>query len=120
MSTYKFITILTFKTTSEHIDIDDALLATFRDCKWSETNKRADFQSDSLSDALVDTYFANAERVKANMTHKFDVYSEHEVSLSVMSEVQPQFRQIDPYEALPNAQFVITNYSQDLSSDWCF
>ena len=118
MSTYKFITILTFKTTSEHIYIDDALLATFRDSKWSETNKRADFQSDSLSNALVDTYFANAERVKANMTHKFDVYSEHEVSLTVMSEVQPQFRRINPYEALPNAQFAIMNYAQDLLSDW--
>jgi len=118
MTTYKFITILTFKTTSEHIYIDDALLATFRDSKWSETNKRADFQSDSLSDSLVDTYFANAERVKANMTHKFDVYSEHEVSLTVMSDVQPQFRRINPYEALPNAQFAITNYAQDLLSDW--
>ena len=118
MTTYKFITILTFKTTSGHIYIDDALLATFRDSKWSETNKRADFQSDSLSDSLVDTYFANAERVKANMTHKFDVYSEHEVSLTVMSEVQPQFRRINPYEALPNAQFAITNYAQDLLSDW--
>lgn len=118
MTTYKFITILTFKTTSEHIYIDDALLAIFRDSKWSETNKRADFQSDSLSDSLVDTYFANAERVKANMTHKFDVYSEHEVSLTVMSEVQPQFRRINPYEALPNAQFAITNYAQDLLSDW--
>lgn len=118
MTTYKFITILTFKTTSEHIYIDDALLATFRDSKWSETNKRADFQSDSLSDSLVDTYFANAQRVKANMTHKFDVYSEHEVSLTVMSEVQPQFRRINPYEALPNAQFAITNYAQDLLSDW--
>lgn len=118
MNTYKFITILTFKTTSEHIYIDDALLATFRDSKWSETNKRADFQSDSLSDSLVETYFANAERVKANMTHKFDVYSEHEVSLTVMSEVQPQFRRINPYEALPNAQFAITHYAQDLLSDW--
>ena len=118
MNTYKFITILTFKTTSEYIYIDDALLATFRDSKWSETNKRADFQSDSLSDSLVDTYFANAERVKANMTHKFDVYSEHEVSLTVMSDVQPQFRRINPYEALPNAQFAITNYAQDLLSDW--
>ena len=52
------------------------------------------------------------------MTHKFDVYSEHEVSLTVMSEVQPQFRRINPYEALPNAQFAITNYAQDLLSDW--
>ena len=118
MTTYKFITILTFKTTSEHIYIDDALLATFRDSKWSETNKRADFQSDSLSDSLVDTYFAKAQRVKANMTHKFDVYSEHEVSLTVMSEVQPQFRRINPYEALPNAQLAITIYAQDLLSDW--
>ena len=54
------------------------------------------------------------------MTHEFDVYSEHEVSLTVKSEVQPQFRRINPYEALPNAQFVITNYDQGLLSEWWF
>lgn len=120
MSPYKFITILTFKTLSEQIYIDDAMLATCQDCKWQESNKRAYFQSDTLAASLIDAYFANAERVKANMTHKFDVYSEQEVSLTVISSVQPMFRRINPYEALPDAQFAITNYSQDLLSDWCF
>jgi hypothetical protein len=66
------------------------------------------------------TYFKNADEVQRDMTHEFDVYSEHEVSLTVKPEVQPQFRRINPYEALPNAQFVITNYDQGLLSEWWF
>ena len=120
MNSYKFVTTLTFKTTSEHIYIDDALLATFPNAQWSETNKRPAFRSDSLSDALVGAYFENAERVKTHMTHEFDVYSEHKVTLNVFSDIQPRFRRLNPYAALPNAQFAITYYSQDLASDWGF
>lgn len=120
MNQYKFVTTLTFHTTTDKLDIDDAMLAIYTKAKWSEDYRRPDFQSDSLCDAIIDSYFANAEGVKANMTHKFDVYSEHEVVLTVMSDVQPMFRRINPYEALLDAKFAITNYSQDLSSDWYF
>lgn len=115
MNPYRFTTILTFKTISSHIYIDDAMLAVFPLAEWNETRNRSTFMSDTLSDSLVDAYFDNAEQVKGDMTHKFDVYSEHEVSLTVVSEVQPKFRRINPYEALTDAKFVVTNYFQHLA-----
>lgn len=118
MNKHRFVTILTFHTTSEKIKIDDAMLALYPKAAWLESNQQSTFKSNSLCDAILESYFENVESVKSNIAHKFDVYSEGELQLIIHSEIQPKFRRIDPYEALPYAQFAIISYAQDLLSDW--
>ena len=112
-----FVTILEFRTKDESVCIDEAMHAVFPLAEWNEVRNRSTFQSDSLCILLLAAYFENADAVKRDMTHEFDVYDEHCVQLTITSAAKPILREITLQNVLPTLQFTLHNFEQDLFSN---
>ena len=113
----KIVTMLEFRTKDENVYINDAMLAVFPLAEWNETRNRSTFESESLCNLLLVAYFENADAVKSDMTHKFDVFDEHCVQLTIFSKVKPILRAVTLQDRLPNLQFTLHNFEQDLFSN---
>lgn len=112
-----FGTILEFRTKEESVHIDDAMLAVFPLAEWNEVQNRSTFKSESLCNLILTSYFENADAVKSDMTHEFDVYDEHCVQLTITSAAKPVLREITLQNVLPTLQFTLHNFEQDLLSN---
>ena len=113
----KIVTVLEFRTKDESIYIDDAMLAAFPQAEWNEVRNRSTFKSDSLCNLILTTYFKNADEVKRDMTHEFDVFDEHCVQLTILSAVKPIVRQRTLQKILPDVKFTLDIVEQDLFSN---
>lgn len=113
----KIVTVLEFKTKDENVHINDAMLAVFPLAEWNEVSNRSTFKSGSLCSLLLTTFFKNADEVKRDMTHEFDVYSENLVQLTIISAERPVLRQTTLQDVLPTLQFTLHNVEQDLFSN---
>lgn len=113
----KIVTVLEFKTKDENVHIDDAMLAIFPLAEWNEVSNRSTFKSDSLCSLILTTYFKNADEVKRDMTHEFDVFSENIVELTIFSKAKPILREKTIENVLPTLQFTLHNIEQDLFSN---
>lgn len=109
----KIVTVLEFRTKDENVYIDDAMHAVFPLAQWNEVRNRSTFQSKSLCDLLLATYFKNADAVKCDMTHEFDVFDEHCVQLTIFSKAKPILREKTLQDVLPTLQFTLQNFEQD-------
>ena len=112
-----FVTILEFRSKDESVCIDEAMLAVFPLAAWNEVSEKSTFKSDSLCNLLLTAYFDNADNVKSDMTHEFDVYDEHCVQLTIISEAKPVLREITLQDVLPTLQFALHSFEQDLFSN---
>lgn len=110
----KIVTVLEFRTKDENVQIDDAMLAVFPQAEWNETRNCSTFKSDSLCSLLFTTFFKNADEVKCDMTHEFDVFTENIVKLTIFSKVKPLLREKTLQDILPTLQFTLHNFEQDL------
>ena len=113
----KIVTMLEFRTKDENVYIDDAMLAVFPLAEWNEVQNRSTFKSDSLCNLILATYFENANAVKSDMTHEFDVFTENIVQLTIFSKVKPILREKTLQDLLPALQFTLHNFEQDLLSN---
>lgn len=113
----KIVTVLEFRTKDENVYIDDAMLAVFPQAEWNEERRRSTFKSDSLCSLILTTYFENADEVKRDMTHEFDVFTEHIVELTIFSNVKPILREKTLQDVLPTLQFTLHRFEQDLLSN---
>ena len=113
----KIVTALEFRTKDENVYIDDAMLAVFPQAEWNEVQNRSTFKSESLCNLLLAAYFENADAVKSDMTHEFDVFDEHCVQLTIFSKVKPILRAVTLQDRLPDLQFTLHNFEQDLFSN---
>lgn len=113
----KIVTVLEFKTKDEQVYIDDAMLAVFPQAEWNEVRNRSTFKSDSLCSLILTTYFKNADEVKRDMTHEFDVFTENIVELTIFSDVKPILREKTIQDVLPSLQFTLHHFEQDLLSN---
>ena len=113
----KIVTMLEFHTKADDVYIDDAMLAVFPQAEWNEVRNRSTFQSKSLCTLLLATYFENADAVKSAMTHEFDVFTENIVQLTIFSKVKPILRAVTLQDRLPDLQFTLHNFEQDLFSN---
>lgn len=113
----KIVTVLEFRTKDENVQIDDAMLAVFPQAEWNEVQNRSTFKSESLCRLLLDCYFENADAVKSDMTHEFDVYSENLVQLTIISAEKPVLRETTLQDRLPSLQFALHRFEQDLFSN---
>ena len=113
----KIVTVLEFRTKDENVYIDDAMLAVFPLAQWNEVRNRSTFQSESLCNLILTAYFENADAVKSDMTHEFDVYDEYCVQLTITSAAKPVLREITLQNVLPPLQFTLHNFEQDLLSN---
>lgn len=113
----RIVTVLEFRTKDENVQIDDAMLAVFPLAEWNEVRERSTFESDSLCSLLLTSYFENADEVKSDMTHEFDVYNEHCVQLTIISATKPLMREKTVQDRLPSLQFTIHSFEQDLLSN---
>lgn len=113
----KIVTVLEFRTKDENVQIDDAMLAVFPQAEWNEVQNRSTFKSESLCRLLLDCYFENADAVKSDMTHEFDVYSENLVQLTIISAEKPVLRETTLQDRLPSLQFTLHRFEQDLFSN---
>lgn len=113
----KIVTMLEFRTKADDVYIDDAMLAVFPQAEWNEVRNRSTFQSESLCNLLLASYVANADAVKRDMIHEFDVYDEHCVQLTITSAAKPILREITLQNVLPTLQFTLHNFEQDLLSN---
>lgn len=113
----KIVTMLEFRTKADDVYIDDAMLAAFPLAEWNETRNRSTFKSESLCILLLASYFANADAVKRDMIHEFDVYDEHCVQLTITSAAKPVLREITLQNVLPTLQFTLHRVEQDLLSN---
>lgn len=113
----KIVTVLEFKTKDENVHIDDAMLAVFPLAEWNEVSNRSTFKSDSLCNLILTTYFKNAVEVKLDMAHEFDVFTENIVQLTIFSKVKPILRAVTLQDRLPDLQFTLHNFEQDLLSN---
>ena len=85
----KIVTVLEFRTKADDVYIDDAMLAVFPQAEWNEVQNRSTFKSESLCNLILTAYFENADAVKSDITHEFDVYSENLVQLTIISAEKP-------------------------------
>lgn len=113
----KIITMLEFRTKDENVYIDDAMHAVFPLAEWNEVQNRSTFKSDSLCNLILTAYFENADAVKSDMIHEFDVFDEHCVQLTITSEAKPVLREITLQDVLPTLQFALHSFEQDLFSN---
>ena len=113
----KIVTVLELRTKDESIYIDDAMLAAFPQAEWNEEGRCSTFKSDSLCNLILATYFKNANEVKRDMTHEFDVFDEHCVQLTIFSAVKPIVRQRTLQKILPDVKFTLDIVEQDLFSN---
>ena len=113
----KIVTVLEFKTKDENVHIDDAMLAVFPLAEWNEVSNRSTFKSGSLCNLILTTYFENADAVKSDMTHEFDVFTENIVQLTIFSQAKPILREKTLQDVLPAMQFTLHNFEQDLFSN---
>ena len=113
----KIVTVLEFKTKDEQVFIDDAMLAVFPFAEWNEVSNRSTFKSDSLCSLILTTYFKNADEVKRDMTHEFDVFNENIVELTIFSKAKPILREKTIENVLPALHFYLHNFEQDLLSN---
>lgn len=113
----KIVTALEFRTKDESIYIDDAMLAAFPQAEWNEVRNRSTFKSNSLCSMILTTYFKNADEVKRDMTHEFDVFTENIVELTIFSKVKPIMREKTLHDVLPTLQFTLHRFEQDLLSN---
>lgn len=113
----KIVTVLEFRTKADDVYIDDAMLAVFPQAEWNEVQNRSTFKSESLCRLLLDCYFENADAVKSDMTHEFDVFSENIVELIIFSKVKPILREKTIQDRLPSLQFTLHRFEQDLLSN---
>lgn len=113
----KIVTVLEFKTKDEQVYIDDAMLAVFPQAEWNQANDCSTFKSDSLCSLILTTYFKNASKIKRDMTHEFDVFTENIVELTIISKVKPILREKTIENVLPTLQFTLHNFEQDLLSN---
>jgi hypothetical protein len=112
-----FVTILEFRTKDESVCIDEAMLAIFPFAAWNEVSNRSTFESKGLCHLLLVTHFENADAVKSDMTHEFDVFTENIVQLTIFSKVKPILREKTLQDLLPTLQFTLHNFEQDLLSN---
>lgn len=110
----KIVTVLEFRTKDENVQIDNAMLAVFPQTEWNEIRNCSTFKSDSLCSLLLTTFFKNADEVKCDMTHEFDVYSENLVQLTIISAEKPILREKTLQDLLPTLQFTLHSFEQDL------
>ena len=113
----KIVTVLEFRTKDENVQIDDAMLAVFPQAEWNEVQNRSTFKSESLCNLILTTYFENADAVKSDMTHEFDVFTENIVQLTIFSKAKPILRAVTLQDRLPDLQFTLHNFEQDLLSN---
>ena len=113
----KIVTMLEFRTKDENVYIDDAMLAVFPQAEWNEVQNRSTFKSESLCNLILTAYFENADAVKSDMTHEFDVFTENIVELTIFSKVKPLLRNKTLQDVLPTLQFTLHNFEQDLLSN---
>jgi hypothetical protein len=113
----KIVTMLEFRTKDENVYIDDAMLAVFPLAEWNEVQNRSTFKSESLCNLILTAYFENADAVQSDMTHEFDVFDEHCVQLTIFSKVKPILRAVTLQDRLPDLQFTLHNFEQDLFSN---
>ncbi|MBR2169944.1 MAG: hypothetical protein IKC30_01620 [Rikenellaceae bacterium] len=113
----KIVTVLEFKTKDEIVHIDDAMLAVFPLAEWNETCDCSTFKSESLCNLILTAYFENADAVKSDMTHEFDVFTENIVELTIFSKVKPILREKTLQDLLPTLQFTLHSFEQDLLSN---
>jgi hypothetical protein len=113
----KIVTVLEFRTKADDVYIDDAMLAVFPQAEWDEVQNSSTFKSDSLCNLILTTYFENADAVKSDMTHEFDVFTENIVQLTIFSKVKPILREKTLQDLLPTLQFTLHNFEQDLFSN---
>lgn len=113
----KIVTVLEFRTKDEQVHIDDAMLAAFPQAEWNEVRSRSTFKSDSLCNLILTTYFKNADEVKCDIIHEFDVFTEHIVELTIFSKVKPIMREKTVQDVLPTLQFTLHRFEQDLLSN---
>ena len=113
----KIVTVLEFRTKDDNVQIDDAMLAVFPQAEWNEVQNRSTFKSESLCRLLLDCYFENADAVKSDMTHEFDVFTENIVELTIFSKVKPILREKTLQDLLPTLQFTLHSFEQDLLSN---
>ena len=113
----KIVTVLEFKTKDEQVYIDDAMLAVFPLAEWNEESNRSTFKSDSLCNLILTTYFKNADEVKRDMTHEFDVFTENIVELTIFSATKPILREKTLQDVLPTLQLILHHFEQDLLSN---
>ena len=113
----KIVTVLEFRTKADDVYIDDAMLAVFPQAEWNEVQNRSTFKSESLCNLILTAYFENADAVKSDMTHEFDVFTENIVQLTIFSKVKPILREKTLQDLLPTLQFTLHNIEQDLFSN---
>lgn len=113
----KIVTVLEFRTKDENVYIDDAMLAVFPQAEWNEVQNRSTFKSESLCNLILTAYFENADAVKSDITHEFDVYSENLVQLTIISAEKPVLRETTLQDRLPSLQFTLHRFEQDLLSN---
>lgn len=113
----KIVTVLEFRTKADDVYIDDAMLAVFPQAEWNEVQNRSTFKSESLCNLILTAYFENADAVKSDITHEFDVYSENLVQLTIISAEKPILRETTLQDRLPSLQFTLHRFEQDLFSN---
>ena len=113
----KIVTVLEFRTKADDVYIDDAMLAVFPQAEWNEVQNRSTFKSESLCNLILTAYFENADAVKSDITHEFDVYSENLVQLTIISAEKPILREKTLQDLLPTLQFTLHSFEQDLFSN---
>lgn len=113
----KIVTVLEFRTKADDVYIDDAMLAVFPQAEWNEVQNRSTFKSESLCNLILTAYFENADAVKSDITHEFDVYSENLVQLTIISAEKPVLRETTLQDRLPSLQFTLHSFEQDLFSN---
>ena len=113
----KIVTVLEFRTKADDVYIDDAMLAVFPQVEWNEVQNRSTFKNESLCNLILTAYFENADAVKSDMTHEFDVFTENIVELTIFSKVKPILREKTLQDLLPTLQFILHSFEQDLLSN---
>lgn len=113
----KIVTVLEFRTNADDVYIDDAMLAVFPQAEWNEVRNHSTFKSNSLCNMILTAYFENADEVKFDMTHEFDVFTENIVELTIFSTVKPLLREKTLQDVLPTLQFTLHTFEQDLFSN---
>ena len=109
----KIVTLLEFESNDFDTYICDAMRAAFPDAEWNEEQICSTFTSNSLCDRLLETYFENADSVKSDMTHEFDVLWDSIVQLAITSTVKPILRE----QNTPALPFTLKSFEQDLLSN---
>ncbi|MBR2424807.1 MAG: hypothetical protein IKM41_01715 [Tidjanibacter sp.] len=115
MSKAQFITTLLFESTNDQTTINNALTAAFPNTECPANLPFVTFESESLCDAIIDCYFANADQLKASVAHEFDMRNEFEVWFRIGTDVQPILRSSDLASLLPaDSQFSAPCFDQSL------